>query len=158
MRISIQRLLMAGAVLLLSACSTMTSLSSTRPGTVVSLRETVVSTPGKQNLKSTSFTNYEFKAVDPDNEQPFYGLLPFAFRGGHLAADIILFAPGMFLNLRTPFPFYEFDVANRTLRYKFDESDAWTEYRPEPAEVARAEAYFGSASSTGGAAATAAKP
>ena len=135
-------LLTAGAVLLLSACTTVSSISSTHEGTVVSLRDMTVAAPGKQPLKSTSFTNFEFKAVDPGNEQPFYGVLPLEFRPGHLVADILLFAPGMFLNLRTAYPFYEFDAVSGVVRYKSAENEAWTEYRPTSAEVARAEAYF----------------
>lgn len=143
MRNQVQRLLLAGAILFMSACTTTTTLSSARQGTVVSLREMTINTPDKKDLKSTSFTNYEFKAVDPDNQEPFYGLLPFQFRGGRLAVDILLFAPGAFLNLRTPFEFYEFDVANKVLRYKSDASETWVEYVPKPEEVARAQAYFG---------------
>jgi hypothetical protein len=139
---NIQRLLTAGAILLLSACTTVSSISSTHEGTVVSLRELTVSAPGRQPLKSTSFTNFEFKAVHPGNEQPFYGVLPLEFRSGRLVADILLFAPGMFLNLRTAYPFYEFDAVTGVVRYKSEESEPWTEYRPTPAEVARAEAYF----------------
>jgi len=137
-----QRLLIAGAVLLLSACTTVSTISSTREGTVVALRDKTVAAPGQQALKSTSFTNFEFKAVDPDNDKPFYGVLPLEFRGGHLAADIILFAPGMFLNLRTAYPFYEFDVSKGVVRYKSEAAESWTEYRPTEAEIVRAEGYF----------------
>jgi hypothetical protein len=145
MKIQIRGLLMAGTVALLSACTTMSSLSSNHEGTVVSVRDATLSTPAKKALKSTSFTNFEFKAVDPGTGQPFYGVLPMAFRGGHLAADVILFAPGMFLNLRTAYQYYEFDATNQVVRYKYDESDAWSEYRPTPAEIARAQAYFNAA-------------
>jgi hypothetical protein len=154
----LQRLLVAGAILLLSACTTVSSISSAREGTVVSLREMTVNAPGKQALKSTSFTNFEFRAVDPGSERPFYGVLPLEFRGGHLAADIILFAPGMFVNLRTAFRFYEFDVSNGVVRYKSKEAGSWTEYRPTPAEVARAEAYFKSIPAAEAGAAPVAKP
>jgi len=147
----IQGLLIAGALLLLSACTTMSSLSSTHEGTLVSVRDATLATPAQKALKSTSFTNFEFKAVDPDSGQPFYGVLPMAFRGGHLTADILLFAPGMFLNLRTAYHYYQFDATNGVLRYKYDESDAWSEYRPTAEEIARAKAYFGATASSGGA-------
>jgi len=149
----VRNLLVAGAVLLLSACTSMATLSSAHEGTVVSLREKQVSLPAKQPLKSTSFTNFEFRAVDSGYEQPFYGVLPLQFRGGHLALDILFFAPGAFLNLRTAFPYYQFDVVNQVVRYKVNESDPWTEYRPTPAEIARAEAYFKAAQAAPAAAA-----
>ena len=150
---NMHRLLIAGAVLLLSACTTVATLSSTHEGTVVALRDKTVATPGQQALKSTSFTNFEFKAVDPGNDKPLYGVLPLQFRGGHLAADIVLFAPGMFLNLRTAFRFYEFDVSNGVVRYK-GEDGPWMEYRPTAAEIERAQNYF-KANATAGAAAAA---
>ena len=52
--------------------------------------------PASQNMRGTSFGNYEFKAVDSGFD-PFYGILPLSFKGGHLAADIIFFAPGAFV-------------------------------------------------------------
>src|SRR4249919_2268070 len=98
-----QRLLVVGAAALLSACTSVATISSVQSGTVVSLREHAVTTPGQQPLKSTSFTNFEFKAIEPGNDQPLYGVLPLEFRGGHLALDILFFAPGAFLNLRTAY-------------------------------------------------------
>ena len=137
-----QRLLVVGAAALLSACTSVATISSVQSGTVVSLREHAVTTPGQQPLKSTSFTNFEFKAIEPGNDQPLYGVLPLEFRGGHLALDILFFAPGAFLNLRTASPYYEFDVSKNVVRYKSNANDAWTEYHPSPAETERAKTYF----------------
>lgn len=135
--------LLAGALALgLTACNTMSNISSVQPGTTVALREHVVSAPAKQKLFSTSFTNYEFRATHPAAPAPFYGVAPLQFRPGHLVADILLFAPGLFLNLRTAYPYYEFDAVNQVVRYKSEAGDAWTEYRPTAAEIARAQAYF----------------
>jgi hypothetical protein len=97
--------------------------------------------PAQQSLKGTSFGNYEFKAIDADTP-PFYGILPLKFKGGHLAADIILFAPAAFFNLREAFPFYEIDVKDGVIRYKEKSTDVWTEYKPKPEEAARAQNYF----------------
>lgn len=135
------RLLAAAAVTLLAACTSVSSLTSVQPGTMVSLRDKSVATPGRQPLKSTSFTNFEFKATYAGS-QPFYGVLPLEFRGGHVAADILFFPPGMFLNLRTAFPYYEFDVDKQVVRFKENAADPWIEYRPTDAEMARAKAYF----------------
>lgn len=147
---TISGLLVAGTLALVSACTTTTSLSSSHEGTLVSLRDSTLTMPAQKDLKSTSFTNFEFKAVDPGSSQPFYGVLPMAFRGGHLATDIILFAPGMFLNLRTAYHYYEFDATRQVLRYKYEASDPWSEYRPSPEEAARAQAYFNAAGAGAG--------
>jgi len=40
------------------------------------------------------------------------------------------------------YPFYEFDVEKNEVRYKKNVGDQWTVYKPTPAEVARAQAYF----------------
>jgi hypothetical protein len=130
-----------GAALLLGACSSLSTISSTHPGTVVSVQGKTLDLPAKQSLKGTSFGNYEFKAVDAD-APPFYGILPLKFKGGHLAVDIILFAPAAFFNLREVFPFYEIDVKDGVIRYKEKATDVWTEYKPKPEEAARAQNYF----------------
>ena len=127
----------------ISACSTLSTISSPDPGTVVSIQEKRLDLPAQQNLKGTSFGNYEFKAVDGD-APPFYGVLPMKFKGGHLAVDIIFFAPAAFFNLREAFPYYEIDVKQNLIRYKLRANDAWSEYRPKPEEAARARNYFGS--------------
>ena len=131
----------AGVALLLGACSSLSTISSSRPGTVVSVQSKTLDLPAQQSLKGTSFGNYEFKAVDTD-AAPFYGILPMRFKGGHLAADIILFAPAAFFNLREVYPFYEIDVKDGLIRYKNKETDVWTEYKPKPEEAARAQNYF----------------
>jgi len=94
-------------------------------------------------MKGTSFGNYEFKAVETGFD-PFYGILPLKFKGGHLAADIILFAPAAFFNLREAFAFYEIDVKNSVIRYKSKKEDAWVEYRPKAEEAARAKTFYNS--------------
>jgi hypothetical protein len=102
--------------------------------------------PAHENMRGTSFGNYEFKASE-DGFDPFYGILPLSFKGGHLAADILLFAPGAFFNLRAVFPFYEIDVEKGLIRYRTSENEAWNEYRPEADEIARARSYYEGVSS-----------
>jgi hypothetical protein len=128
-------------VAIISACSAMTTISSPRAGTMLALKDTTASLPLSQNMKGTSFGNYEFKAVDAGSE-PLYGTLPLRFKGRHLAADIILFPPAAFFNLRDVFPYYEVDVSQGVIRYKKTPSEGWTEYKPKPEEAARARTFF----------------
>lgn len=131
----------ATAMVWLTACSSMTTISSSQPGTTLALKDRTVSLPTSQKMKGTSFGNYEFKAVG-DGADPFYGILPLRFKGGHLAVDIIFFAPAAFFNLREAFPFYEIDAKKGVIRYKNKVTDAWLEYQPKPEEAARAQNYF----------------
>jgi hypothetical protein len=131
----------AVAATLLAACSSMTTISSTRSGTQFAVKDKRLTLPAHENMRGTSFGNYEFKAVD-DGFDPFYGILPLSFKGGHLAADILLFAPGAFFNLRAAFPFYEIDAEKGLIRYRKTQNEAWNEYRPKPEEIERARMYF----------------
>jgi hypothetical protein len=137
----------AVAAVLLGACSSLSTISSTHTGTVVSVQGKRLDLPATQKLKGTSFGNYEFKAVDAD-AAPFYGILPMKFKGGHLAADIILFAPAAFFNLREVFPFYEIDVKDGVVRYKNKATDVWTDYKPKLEESVRAQNYFNAQAAT----------
>ena len=119
----------------------MSTISSPQPGTVVSVQDKSLNLPAQQSLKVTIFVIYEFKASSGD-APPFYCILPLKFKGGHLAADIILFAPAAFFNLREAFPFYDIDVQNGVIRYKAKATDEWVEYKPKPEEVAHAHNYF----------------
>jgi hypothetical protein len=119
----------------------MTTISSSKDGTTLLLEDRTVSLPYHESMKGTSFGNYAFKAVD-DGAEPFYGILPLKFKGGHLAVDIIFFAPAAFFNLREVFPFYEVDVVNGVIRYKTAPNEGWTEYKPKPQEVAHARSFF----------------
>ncbi|MEO7323191.1 MAG: hypothetical protein ABIW82_00010 [Dokdonella sp.] len=129
------------AATLLSACSSMTTLSAPHAGTQLLVKDRHLTLPAHENMRGTSFGNYEFKASE-EGFDPFYGILPLSFKGGHLAADILLFAPGAFFNLRAVFPFYEIDVEKSLIRYRASEHDAWNEYHPKPEEIARARSYF----------------
>lgn len=130
---------------LLCACSAMTTISSPQEGATLVLRDRTLLLPATEKVKGTSFGNYEFKATEKNDgtgSEPFYGILPLRMNGGHMAADIILFAPGMFFNLRSAFPFYEVDARNHVIRYKNNKADAWVEYKSTPEEEARARAFF----------------
>jgi hypothetical protein len=131
----------AAAAALLSACSAMTTISSPKEGTTLLLQDRTVNLPHQETLKGTSFGNYAFKAVDGSSD-PLYGILPLKFKGGHLAVDIIFFAPAAFFNLREVFPFYEIDVGKGVIRYKNSQNEGWTEYKPKPEESAHARSFF----------------
>ncbi|HMM67054.1 MAG TPA: hypothetical protein PKC03_08950 [Dokdonella sp.] len=124
-----------------AACSSMTSFESPRSGTRMTVKNDAMSLPASRDLRGTSFGNYEFEAHEDDGST-LYGILPLKFKGGHLAADIILFAPAAFFNLRSVFPFYEVDVAAGVIRYREKRSDPWTEYRPKPEEAQRAREFY----------------
>ena len=138
----IKRTIVFVAAVLLSACSSMTTISSPKEGTTLLLKDKSVALPYHESMKGTSFGNYVFKAVDAAGADPLYGVLPLRFKGGHLAVDIIFFAPAAFFNLREVFPFYEIDVAGGVIRYRNAPNEGWTEYRPKPEEVAHAHAFF----------------
>ncbi|UXI66574.1 hypothetical protein [Tahibacter amnicola] len=127
----------------LTACATTSHVTSRQPGAELSLRNHQVALPSSHRLRVTSFGNYAFKVVAADGE-PFYGVLPLAFKGGHLAADILLFAPAAFFNVRGAYKYYEFDTGKGIVRFRDHPSDPWTEYAPKPEEVARARGYFAS--------------
>lgn len=127
---------------LLTACVSTTTLTARQSDARLSLRDKHLNLPADDKLKGTSFGNYEIK-VESAGAETLYGILPLKFKGGHLAADIVLFAPAAFFNLRAPFRYYEFDLAQGVIRYRSDANEPWQEYRPKPEEAARARSYFG---------------
>jgi hypothetical protein len=137
----LRQILLVALLVCVSACSSMTTISSPHAGTTLSLKDRNVNLPLTEKMKGTSFGNYQFRAVDAGFE-PFYGVLPLRFKGGHLAADIILFAPAAFFNLREVFPYYEIDVSQGLIRYKNTPTEGWTEYKPKPEETAHARTFF----------------
>jgi hypothetical protein len=143
-------LALAGAALV--ACSSMATITAPDAGTRLLVKGKTINLPTTQSMKGTSFGNYEFKATDGDST--FYGILPLKFKGGHLAADIILFAPAAFFKLREAFAYYEIDVKQGVIRYKAKASDPWTEYTPKAEEAAHAKSFYeGGATASAGAAA-----
>src|SRR4051794_9933408 len=132
--------LVAVAAALLAACSSMSTISAHDPGTRLLVKGRTVELPVTQSMKGTSFGNYEIKATSGDDT--LYGILPLRFKGGHLAADIILFAPAAFFNLREAFAYYEIDVKSGVIRYKQKEADPWIEYRPKAEEAAHAKSFY----------------
>lgn len=141
MKNTVGRCLSVLAAAALAACSSMSSFESPRSGTRMMVKSESMTLPASRDLRGTSFGNYEFEAREEDGNT-LYGILPLKFKGGHLAADIILFAPAAFFNLRAVFPFYEIDVGAGVIRYREKRSDPWTEYRPKPEEAQRARDFY----------------
>lgn len=133
---------LACTALSLSACVASTTFHSPQGGAEVAVKETTATVvPRTEKLKTTSFGNYEFSATSPGLE-PLTGILPLDFKGEYLALDILFFAPAMFFNLREPYAHYEFDLVERVVRYRKNESDAWSVYTPTAEEQARGRRHF----------------
>jgi hypothetical protein len=133
----------ATALIVLSGCSAMTTLSSTQPDVSISIqKKSLGKAPASANLNTTTFGNYEFKAARAGGPA-LYGILPLKFNGGYLAVNILLFAPASFFNLREVYPLYEFDVDQGVVKYRGTEKEAWIETRPTPEEAARAKKFYG---------------
>jgi hypothetical protein len=130
------------ALIVLSGCTAMTTLNATQPDVSISIQEkSLGKAPASADLKTTTFGNYEFKAVR-DNGAALYGILPLKFNGGYLAANILLFAPASFFNLREVYPQYEFDVDQGIVKYRHTSNQSWIETRPTPEEAARARKFY----------------
>ncbi len=157
MRLNAKLLLVAFATLLLSACSTTAKISSLQNASLVHINngltakkvkegkldeKVAAAAPRSESFPDSTFGKYEFKAVLPGRE-PFYGMLPRKFNGGMLALDILFFTPAMLINLNGVYPFYEFDIENKTLRYKVKETDKWSTYQPSLSDINRAKDYYG---------------
>ena len=98
-------------------------------------------TPRTESFSTTSFGNYEFRAEAPGFDT-FYGILPLKFNGGYLAADILLFAPAMFFNLREVYAFYEFDLTKKQVLYKQKPTEEWSIFVPLEADAAQGREAF----------------
>lgn len=131
----------------MAGCSAKTHLTSTDPNVRVAINDRTpvnLSITANRTYKTTSFGQYHFHAYQADGKEgaEMYGLMPLKFNPGYLVADILLFAPATFFNLREVFPYYEFDVDAGILRYKQKPNDPWSIYRPTEAEAERARSYF----------------
>lgn len=135
-------LLLAATAALLAACSASTTIKSAQPETLISIKDAPpVKAPLQRTFSTTTFGNYEFRAIQGDNE-PFYGILPLKFNGGYLALDILFFAPLAFHNLREVYAEYVIDAEKGQIRFRQDSSDSWRAYEPTPAESQRAREYY----------------
>jgi hypothetical protein len=138
-------IVLAGIVVLIGlfyGCAATTTFNASQGGTTIAVKESKQTVaPRTEEFGTTSFGNYEFLAESPGFE-PFTGILPLKFNGGYLALDILFFAPAMFFNLREVYPYYEFDVQARVVKYKSKDDQEWHIYVPREAEVARGREYF----------------
>ena len=131
-------------VMALQGCASTTHFESTKPGTVLTIKEVgAIEMPKDVELKSKATGQHEFMAVSPSG-QALYGILPLKVNGGHMALSIVFFAPALAIGgFRDAFPAYQVDADAGVLRVKVNRKDMeWREYRPSSAESARAKAYF----------------
>ncbi len=130
------------AATLSSGCTTTANFAALQADAAVEVKQTAQSNvPRAEVMHATTFGNYEFRATRP-GAQPLYGRLPLRFAGGNLALDILFFAPAIFLNIREPFAFYEFDLDQRAVRFRSAEKDGWQTYQPNDVDVAKAKQVF----------------
>jgi hypothetical protein len=125
------------AISLLSGCAATTTINATQSGASIDVKSSPqASIPRTETYSTTSFGNYEFRAQSAGLD-PFYGILPLKFNGGYLALDILFFAPAAFFNLREVYPFYEFDLEKKHVKFRSKEDEEWTVYVPLEAEASR---------------------
>ena len=124
-----------------SACTSTTRITSST-GAPIAVNEKSVVSGSQTVLRDTSFGQYKFRVTSPDGSEELAGILPLKFNSGYLALDILLFAPGMFFNLRSVYPEYEIDTASGVIRYRKSERSNWVEYRPKDMEQTHAQSYF----------------
>ncbi len=137
--------LVIALTILLIGCTAKTTFTSTQPNTKIYVRvrshERPMSPPASGEFRTTSFGAYDFKVVDPAG-QTFYGSLPLKFNPGYMIADILLFAPGLFFNLREVYPHYEIDPERYVVRYRESGKMPWSEYKATLQEEAGAKNRF----------------
>jgi len=139
---SLLRALLLALVALLTGCVASTTMSTAQSGVTVALKKSQsTEVPRKETYATTSFGNIEFRAETPGYE-PFTGILPLKFNGAYLALDILFFAPAMFFNLREVYPYYEFDLDKRVVKYRQKETQDWQVYTPTAAEAERGGKFF----------------
>lgn len=123
-----------GATWVLAACSAMTAITATQPKATVEIAGyAATDTPRTETVPTTSFGNYEFRAIAPGYDT-FYGILPLKFNGGYLALDILFFAPAAFFNLREVYPHYEFDIEKKQVKYRLKPEEEWSVFVPLKAD------------------------
>ncbi|MBU0621471.1 MAG: SHOCT domain-containing protein [Gammaproteobacteria bacterium] len=154
-------LILMVVVVFLSGCASTARLDSAQSGSIVRVKNTRLdnkeapvqsgtgtvansrnfSTPREESIPTSTFGKYEFKAEHAGYE-PLYGVLPRKFNPGYLTLDILFFTPAMFFNLSGVYPYYEFDLEKRVVRYRKSESEPWLTYAPTLEQMNLARAYF----------------
>ncbi|HEY9108206.1 MAG TPA: hypothetical protein VIN58_16095 [Roseateles sp.] len=132
------------ALAALQACSTVSPrFETTVPGATLALsKKEPVTLPANFEVDSKATGQHLFKVVAPGGRE-MYGLLPLRVNGGKMAGSILFFAPALAIGgFRDPFPFYEFDPENGTLRYKMTAEAEWRLFKPSEAEAERARTFF----------------
>lgn len=122
----------------ISGCTAMTTMSSKQSNVSLTVQEkTYSSLPAQDSFVVKTFGCHEF-LVKREGSEPLYGILPLDLSIRNLILDILFFTPLMFFNLRQVFPFYEFDIDKKSVRYSYDKIQWWeTQVQPEESEYAR---------------------
>ena len=129
-------------ICLLSACTAVTTLSTTPPGGSVRIGNGAShNTPREASYNTRTFGYEEFRA-DAPGQVPLYGILPLKFNPGYLTASILFFTPAMLYSLREVYPEYEFDVAGRQVRFRKNPQEEWQVYVPTEEDARTAQAFF----------------
>lgn len=97
--------------------------------------------PRSEKLRSKTFGQHEFHAVDSNGEE-LYGILPLSVDGGKIATSILFFAPALFGGFRDVFEFYRIDPVEKVIRYRKKRDEEWRVYVPTQAEMERARDSF----------------
>ena len=129
----------------LLACTSTATIRSTNGSSLLKVNNKTPINIGqktKQTYPVTSFGKYKFK-LTKKGRKPMYGIIPLKFNGGYLALDILFFTPAMLFNLREAYPYYEFDIGKKVVKYKKRASDEWSSYKPTEPDIEQAKSYFG---------------
>jgi hypothetical protein len=134
-------------VLLCTACSTKVMLLSKPEKANLTVAKSNISgtTPIAASIGRTTFGRYPFK-IEKEGYESMYGSLPLNVSGTAITMDILFFAPAAFWNAQRAFPFYEFDLEKRVIRYKKSPDDTWKEYVIKEEEQTKAKSFFGTSS------------
>jgi hypothetical protein len=128
--------------LLLSACTVTTTISAAQAGAMIDVRSsTQTVAPRTETYQATSFGDYEFRAQAPGYE-PFFGVLPLKLNGLYMVFDTLAFPPAAAFNLRQVYPFYEFDIEKKVVRFRKNETDEWHTHTTFHAEMVQAQEFF----------------
>lgn len=128
----------------LMACTSIVTIRSTDGPSLLKINNKSTINIGQKTQQAypvTSFGKYKFK-LTKKGRKPMYGIVPLKFNGGYLALDILFFTPALLFNLREVYPYYEFDIRERVVKYKKRESDAWMLYKPTETDIEHAKSYF----------------
>jgi len=115
-------------VIVISGCSTVSSISSIQPDVSIRVMEKPhAPMPIKEELSVRTFGSYHFVA-QKNGADPLYGVIPLHVNAGYIVLDALFFAPLILINARGAYPFYEIDYEKAIVRYS-DDGQQWYDYK-----------------------------